>query len=191
MAKRTQRHGVSGNPARRAQAAGGASASSPARAQRRLHTYVLGAALVVVVLLVLFVPRPGGEGPTGPAPDVAPPGETTPAARAEVQTTGAPRRATDEAFCDAFVAMVNSEGQPPGERETRTERLEQLADELLAVGVPATMSLPARTGYYEVMSDVYDHIGLELAPEAVGAASLSIEGAGAAFTAYLDKNCPV
>lgn len=189
MAKRRQRHGVSGNPARRAPATGGASASSPGRAQRPLQTYLLGAALLVVAAVVLLVPRPGGGGPPGSAPDMTPPEETTPAARAQVETTGAPRQATDEAFCAGLFAMVE-EGRRAGEGRSRPDRLERLADELLSIGVPAAMSLPARTGYYQVIWGAYDSIGLELSPEAVGAASAPVEGANAAFTAYLDRNCP-
>ena len=37
---------------------------------------------------------------------------------------------------------------------------------------------------------VYDSIGSELAPKAVGAAVTTFEGADAAFTAYLDQYCP-
>ncbi|WP_210649242.1 hypothetical protein [Nocardioides sp. SYSU D00065] len=191
MAKRKERHGVSGNPARRAHATG---APAPSSSRRRApQSYVLGAALVVVTVCVLFVFRPGGErSPSPPAQDSASSdAQASRRAPAQLEATEPPRRATEKAFCDAFVAMVKSEGQAPGTRETRTDRLERLANDLVAVGVPASMSLPARTGYFEVMSDVYEHIGLELAPEAVGAASLSLEGAEAAFTAYLDQNCPV
>ncbi|GAA5108493.1 hypothetical protein GCM10023339_07600 [Alloalcanivorax gelatiniphagus] len=192
MAKSKQRRGVSGNPARRAGATGGAAVSSPDRAKRPMHTYLLGAALVVVTLLVLFVPRPGDEGeqdPSGAAPDVAPPEEPAPSPRPQVEITGPPRESTAEAFCTGFFAMVD-EGRRAGEGKARPARLERLADELLAAGVPAAMSLPARTGYYEVISGAYDSLGLELPPEAVGSAPAPLEGANAAFTSYLDQNCP-
>jgi hypothetical protein len=188
MAKRRQRHGVSGNPARRAGAAGDPAASG----QRRRQSYVLGAALVVVALVVLLVPRPG-EDPesSSTAQDVAVPGAGDSAAAPEqVQTTGAPRQATDEAFCSEFVAMANSQGDFVSGGETEPELLEQAADDLIAVGVPEAMSLPARTGYYAIISGVYDSIGMELSREAVGAAPTAVEGADAAFTAYLDANCP-
>ncbi|GAA5124524.1 hypothetical protein GCM10023339_46120 [Alloalcanivorax gelatiniphagus] len=192
MATRTPRRGVSGNPARRAQAAGRASAGSPEGARRGRQSYVLGAALVVVALMVLLVPRPGGdEGPSGTAQDGASAaGEPTGSAAPQVQTTGAPREATDEAFCEQFVAMANVQGEFISNGETRPDLLEQAADDLVAVGVPASMSLPARTGYFNVISGVYDSIGLGLAPAAVGAAPAPVEGSDVAFTAYLDQYCP-
>jgi hypothetical protein len=193
MAKRRQRQGVSGNPARGANATVGASTTSPDHAQRRVHTYLLAAALVAVALLVLFVPRPDDEAPSsGASSDAAPPQATeatTPPARGQVETTGAPRQATAEAFCTGFFAMID-EGRRAGEGKARPDRLERLADDLLAEGVPAAMSLPARTGYYEVIAGAYDSIGLQLPPEAVGSSSAPVEGANAAFTGYLDEYCP-
>lgn len=82
------------------------------------------------------------------------------------------------------------EGRRAGEGKARPDRLERLADDLLAEGVPAAMSLPARTGYYEVIAGAYDSIGLQLPPEAVGSSSAPVEGANAAFTGYLDEYCP-
>lgn len=188
MAKRRQRQGISGNPAKRARATGPALASQ--RAQQRRYSYVLGAVLAVAVLLVLFVLGPSGErDPSGAAPDVAAPSDGTTAATPEqVQTTGPPRQATDEEFCAEFVEMANSEAQFLADGEE--DPLERSADALLAAGVPPTMSLPARTGYYRLISSVYESIGLTLAPEAVGAVAPSVEGADAAFTAYLDRYCP-
>jgi hypothetical protein len=190
MAKRSRRQGVSGNPAQRAQPTGSASTSSSGGTQDRRSSYVLGAVLVVAVLLVLFVLGPSGEdGPSGTAPDAVAPGDrTTSVVPEEVQTTGPPRRATDEEFCDEFVAMANSEAQFLSDGEA--EELQRAADDLIAVGVPANMSLPARTGYFRLISSVYETIDLTLAPEAVGAVSSSVEGADPAFSAYLNRYCP-
>jgi len=191
MAKRTQRHGVSGNPAKRAGVIGPAPTSSSDHSQGRLQSYLLGAAIVVATLVALFL-RPGGdESPTGTEQDmVAPSAQTTPASQAEAPRSGTPRRATDEAFCAKFLEMAESQGRYVSDGERSPELLQRSADGLLEVGVPDTMSLPARTGYYGLISGVYDSIGSELAPEAVGAAVTSFDGADAAFTAYLDQYCP-
>jgi hypothetical protein len=189
MARRRQRHGISGNPARRAQATG--SAVSSAGVQNRRSSYLLGAALVVAVLLVLFVLGPSGErGPSGTAPDAASdrasggPEENA----ATVPATVPPRQATDEEFCARFVAMANSEAQFLSDGEATT--LQRSLDDLIAVGVPANMSLPARTGYFRLISSVYETIDLTLAPEAVGAVSTPVEGADPAFSDYLNRYCP-
>ena len=187
MAKRRQGHGVSGNPSKRGQATG---AGSSHASQGRQSRYVLGATLVVSVLLVLFVLGPSGdEGPSDAAQDVVAPGDpTTSPARTEVQARVPPRQATEEEFCLAFVAVANSEAQFLAGGEAG--ELQLSADDLIAVGVPRTMSLTARTGYYRLIASVYETIDMELAPEAVGAVSSSFEGADPAFSAYMDQYCP-
>ena len=52
------------------------------------------------------------------------------------------------------------------------------------------MSIPARSGYYTVISGVYDSIDDDLAPAAVGAPDEPVDGADAAFSSYLRQFCP-
>src|SRR5688572_28436277 len=132
MAKRKQRHGVSGNPAKNAGVTSPAPESSSDPSRGRLQSYLLGAAVVVAALVALFL-RPGGDGsPTGTAQDVvAPSARTTSASQPETPGTGTPRRATDEAFCDKFLAMADSQGQYVSDGERRPELLQRSADELL------------------------------------------------------------
>ncbi|NYE35346.1 hypothetical protein F4692_000450 [Nocardioides cavernae] len=165
MAKRTQRQGTAGTP--------------PAP-----RSYVLGGVLLVAVLLVLFVLGPSAEEePSGAG--------TTPAAPEDAAAdVGPPAEATDEDFCAGFVALANSQAAFVGGGEAAPEPLQEAADDLLAVGVPPAMDLPARTGYHAVLAGIYESIGMDLAPEAVGAASTAVEGADSAFTAYLDQRCP-
>lgn len=194
MAKRRQRQGVSGNPARRAGAAPRATAgpTGSSGARRGPRSYVLAGGLVVAIVLVLFVLGPGGEqAPPGAGED--PVGAADPSVSSvpdEAQPTEPPRQATDEEFCAGFVRLANSQGTFVSEGETRPGPLQEAADDLVAIGVPQSMSLPARTGYHAVISGVYETIGLELPPEAVGAAATAVDGADAAFTAYLDQECP-
>ncbi len=68
--------------------------------------------------------------------------------------------------------------------------LRAAADDLVAAGVPQGMSLVARSGYDTLLGGVYDSIGLELDPAAIGAPAAPVTGGDAAFSAYLAQFCP-
>lgn len=164
----------------------------PGHSGDRLHSYALRAALLVVVVLVLFVLRPtGSPGPSGSEEDVAPADvQTTSGTPADGQPSDPPRTATDEEFCAEFVRMAESQGQFVSGGAGGAAQLEDAADALVGVGVPANMSLPARDGYFTLIGGVYDSIGLELAREAVGAPPTAVDRGDAAFSAYLAQYCP-
>ena len=86
--------------------------------------------------------------------------------------------------------MAESQGQFVADDDGGADRLEAYASALVAQGVPDTMSLPARSGYFTLIDGVYDSIGLELDPGAVGAPAAPVEGGDAAFSQYLTQFCP-
>jgi len=143
---------------------------------------VLALGVLALVALVVFVQRPAGDdGEAG----------TTPASTPEETATerAAPAVASDEDFCAAFRALAESQAQfAAGSAEE--DALEESADALVDTGVPAGMSLPARSGYYTLIGSVYESIGLSLEPEEVGATSESVAGGDAAFSSYLQQSCP-
>lgn len=142
---------------------------------------VLAIGVLALVALIVLVQRPAGD----PQPD-----DTS--TRAPEETTSAPAApavASDEDFCAGFRALAQSQAEfAAGSADEAT--LEESADALVDTGVPAGMSLPARSGYYTLIGSVYDSIGLDLAPEAVGATAESVDGGDAAFSAYLQQSCP-
>lgn len=141
---------------------------------------VLAVGVLALVALIVFVQRPAG--------DAEP--ESTPTAPADPTTErAAPAVASDEDFCAGFRALAESQAQfAAGSADEAA--LEESADALVDTGVPGGMSLPARSGYYTLISSVYDSIGLDLEPEAVGATDESVAGGDAAFSAYLQQSCP-
>lgn len=142
---------------------------------------VLAIGVLALVALIVLVQRPAGD----PEPDdtsTSAPEETTSA-------PAAPAVASDEDFCAGFRALAQSQAEfAAGSADEAT--LEESADALVDTGVPAGMSLPARSGYYALISGVYDSIGLELAPEAVGAPGEPVEGGDGAFSSYMGRFCP-
>lgn len=166
---------------------------SSVRSGDRLHSYALGAAIVVVAVLILFVLRPTTDARTGGAPGASEDPADVDAgsvAPVEVQASGPPKEATDEEFCAEFVRLAEGQAQFVGEGETNPDQLERAADALLAAGVPANMSLSARNGYFTLLAGVYETLGMGLAPEAVGAVPAPIDGSDAAFATYLGAYCP-
>jgi hypothetical protein len=143
---------------------------------------LLALGVLALVGLVVFVQRPAGD--TGPdEPTAAPTSESTTSERA------APAVASDEDFCAAFRALAESQAlYAAGSADEAA--LEDSADALVDTGVPAGMSLPARSGYHTLIGSVYESIGLTLEPEAVGATTESVAGGDAAFSTYLQQSCP-
>jgi hypothetical protein len=141
---------------------------------------VLAVGVLALVALIVFVQRPAGD--SGTDEPAGTPEETTSA-------PAAPAVASDEKFCAGFRALAESQAQLVAGAVDEAA-LEESADALVETGVPAGMSLPARSGYYTLIGSVYDSIGLDLEPEAVGAPAESVDGGDAAFSAYLQQSCP-
>ncbi|GAB3026609.1 hypothetical protein GCM10011376_13250 [Nocardioides flavus (ex Wang et al. 2016)] len=146
---------------------------------------VLALGVLALVVLIGVVQRPAGDAPAG-APEPA----GAPATPAETATApSAPAVATDEDFCAGFRALADSQAQYVA-GSIDEAALEASADALVDTGVPAGMSLPARSGYHTLIGSVYDSIGLSLEPGAVGATREPVAGGDAAFSAYLQQSCP-
>lgn len=140
---------------------------------------VLAVGVLALVALIVLVQRPAGDSANEPA-------------RATEETTSspaAPAVASDEKFCAGFRALAESQAQFVAGAVDEAA-LEESADALVETGVPAGMSLPARSGYHTLIGSVYDSIGLGLEPGAVGAPAEPVGGGDAAFSAYLQQSCP-
>lgn len=156
--------------------------TSPAGRLRSRSTsrVVLALGVLALVALIVFVQRPAGDDDA----DV-------PTATPEPSTSerAAPAVASDDDFCAGFRALAETQAQfAAGSADDAA--LEESADALVDTGVPAGMSLPARSGYYTLIGSVYDSIGLSLGPQAVGATDESVAGGDAAFSMYLQQSCP-
>jgi hypothetical protein len=141
---------------------------------------LLAVGVLALVALVALVQRPAGD--TG---SDEPSGSPEPSASAPA----APAVASDEKFCAGFRALADSQAQFVAGAADEAA-LEESADALVETGVPAGMSLPARSGYHTLIGSVYDSIGLSLEPEEVGAPAEPVDGGDAAFSAYLQQSCP-
>ncbi|MFC7363376.1 hypothetical protein [Nocardioides astragali] len=166
--------------------------TSTDRSRARLVSRAAGVVAVLAVAAAVFVLRPVDDGPVtaaGTDATTAPPASTpTPSPALSVPP---PASATDEEFCAEFRRLAESQGQfVSNGGDTSVDRLRASADALVATGVPDAMSLPARSGYYTLISGVYDSIGLELAPEEVGAPGEPVAGGDAAFASYMGQYCP-
>lgn len=153
------------------------------RAAPRSSSLALISLLLAVLALVLFS-RPGGDADELDKPARA----VQPSASTELP---APQAASEEAFCAEFRRLAAAQGEyaaVPDERAA--ELLREAADRMVATGVPETMTLPARGGYFTVMEGIYGSLGLALQPAAVGALDDPTEGADAAFSSYLVQYCP-
>jgi hypothetical protein len=152
---------------------------------------VLAAAVLVLIGLVVFVQRPAGD--TAPAaPEPAASTQETPAATPSgpetPDFTGEPAVATDAEFCAEFRGLEELQGQYV-EGEADEDDLQEAAQGLVDTGVPAGLSLPARSGYYTLIGGLYDFVGLGLDPAAVGAPDVPVAGGDEAFAAWLDQSC--
>lgn len=111
---------------------------------------------------------------------------------ASAPTTSAPIPPTsEEAFCAAFRRLAATQGEYAAMPDERAgELLREAVDDLVAGGVPATMTLPARGGYHTVVEGIYASLGLSLERSAVGAPDEPVAGEDAAFASYLAQFCP-
>lgn len=143
----------------------------------------VGALVVAAVLVFFLAPTDEGGEPADPTAEVA---ATSPATDA-----AAPPTATEEEFCAGFRLVAERQGLFVGaEDETSRRALEEAADDLVVGGVPAAMSLPARSGYFTLMNGIYGSIDRNLSPAAVGAPEDAAPDGDAAFSAYLAEYCP-
>jgi hypothetical protein len=154
---------------------------------------LLATAVVVLVGLVVLVQRPAGDrdDPAAPAP-AASTQETTPAAPSGPETpefTGTPVVASVAEFCADFRGLEDLQGQYVA-GDVDEDALRESAQALVDTGVPADLSLPARSGYYTLIGGLYDFVGLGLDPAAVGAPDEVIAGGDEALTAWLARSCP-
>lgn len=148
-----------------------------------------GLVLLVVLGVILFVrpgtdaPREPGAGPPPPANGVLP--SATPATPP-----------SEEAFCQGYRMLASAQGQYAAQPDERgAELLREAADDLLATGVPDSMQVPARTGYFVEISGIYATLGEALDRRAVpGAAEddggSSVSGSAGEFGAWLNRLCP-
>lgn len=153
------------------------------RGSRELWTRGGGAALVVIVLaLVLFV-RPGGDDADQPSAAPSP----------EASASAAPDPPSEEEWCRGFRRLADAQAVYAAAPDTRgAELIREAADDIVAMGVPATMPVEARGGFYTAISGIYGSLGETLDPAAVpGAADGDqIAGSDAAFSSYLNEFCP-
>ena len=146
---------------------------------------VLALGVLALVALIVLVQRPAGDAGTDEPAATSEPTASEPTA----SERGAPAVASDEEFCAGFRALADSQAQfVAGSGDEAA--LAESADALVDTGVPAGMSLPARSGYHALIGSVYDSIGLDLEPAAVGAPANPVDGGDAAFSAYLQQSCP-
>lgn len=149
-----------------------------------------GLVLLAVLGVLLFL-RPGAGGPDVPAAGPSPSG----AGLLPSVTPATPP--TEEAFCESYRMLAASQGQYLAQPDERgATLLRTAAENLLATGVPDSMQVPARTGYFVEISGVYATLGERLDRRAVpGAAqddggSSSLSGAPGEFDAWLHRLCP-
>lgn len=150
----------------------------------------MGLGLVVLAVALVMWLRPAGsddDARAGVAPTATDSSEAPPSASSATP----PATTSDEAFCDGFrrLAEVQGEFVATGDGGDPAP-LRAAADDLVAAGVPQGMSLVARSGYDTLLGGVYDSIGLELDPAAIGAPAAPVTGGDAAFSAYLAQFCP-
>ncbi len=147
----------------------------------------LAGVLVAVLALMLFL-RPGDGDPADePADAGASPAGVVPSATPDAAPS-------EEAFCEGYRRLAAAQGQYAAVPDaTGAEILRGAADDLLATGVPDSMPVLARGGWFIEISGIYGSLGEELAPEAVpGAADgdQQVAGASGAFASWLADLCP-
>ncbi|WP_408897794.1 hypothetical protein ACJ5H2_01485 [Nocardioides sp. R1-1] len=154
--------------------------------------WALAAVLGVVLVLLLVLGRPGGPGePGAPAADLpASPGSS------ETGSEAGPVP-SEEQFCSRYLVLAAGQGQYAAQPdETSARLLRDAAEELVSVGVPASMSPLARTGYRVEISGIYDSLGEDLPAAAVPGAlgdeadGSSLSGVVGAFGDWLAQYCP-
>ncbi|MDQ6524817.1 hypothetical protein RB608_14460 [Nocardioides sp. LHD-245] len=161
---------------------------------RGLSRWALAMVLVaVLVLLLVLGRRDGGDDGAGATAGVA-------EGLSEGLSEGPPAAApvpSDDAFCAGYRRLAAAQGQhlaQPG--ETGAQELAAAAADLVATGVPASMSPLVRTGYRIEISGVYDSLGDTLPGDAVPGAleddgrATSVSGVVGAFGDWLAQYCP-
>lgn len=156
----------------------------------RRGRWALAGVLVAVLALLLVLGRPGG-------PDDSPRGAEG-AGEADMPSPSAPvRTPSDDEFCSRYLVLAAGQGQYAAQPdETTTRLLRDAAEDLVAVGVPASMSPLARTGFRVEISGIYDSLGEELPAAAVpgaledGGDGSSLSGVVGAFGDWLAQYCP-
>lgn len=149
----------------------------------------LALALVIVLVVTLSVGRGGGGGDGGS-------GDAPPAA-AEAPSSGGVVPGEDE-FCAGYLTLADAQGRYAAQPVTAADALRAAAGDLVALGVPDSMSRLVRTGYYVEISGVYSSLGEELdrsaVPEALAddgpGGSTSTSGSVGAFGGWLAQYCP-
>lgn len=142
----------------------------------------VGALIAVVLVLVVFVRTGGDDEPVGTA---SPSASATPSAL--------PDPPSDEEFCRSFRVLAGAQAVYAATPDDRgADLIRDIAGDLVALGVPASMPVEARGGYYTVINGIYGSIGETLDPGAVPGAAEGdqIAGSDAAFSVYLDEFCP-
>lgn len=158
----------------------------------------LVATMVVVGVAVVALPRIGGPrdqgGEGGPGPGAPDPSAGPPAVMPTATPVIAP---SEEAFCARFRRLSGLQGQYAAQPdETGAGLLRDEVDDVLAIGVPDSMGIPARTGYLLALSEIYESFGERLDPRAVpdalpdGADGTSLADPSGAFGTWLAELCP-
>lgn len=151
-------------------------------ARRGIGSVVLPLTLAGVVLGLVLFTRSGEDQASSRQSG------TDPATSTSVPS---PDRASEEEFCAEFRRLAAAQSEftiAPDQRGS--ELLREAADRLVGVGVPETMTLPARSGYFTLVEGIYQSLGLTLDPAAVGALDEPVDGGDRAFSSYLVQYCP-
>lgn len=146
--------------------------------------------LLVAVLGVVLLLRPGSGGAGRQPPESA-------ASPTGVLPTATPATApSEEAFCQGYRRLAAAQGQYAAQPDgPGAELLRGAADDLLAIGVPDSMQVPARTGYFVEISGIYASLGTALDRRAVPGAGeadggTSVSGVVGEFGVWLNRLCP-
>ncbi|MDZ5619606.1 hypothetical protein SFC88_02150 [Nocardioides sp. HM23] len=143
---------------------------------------VLLVLLMMGVLAAVVLARPGEDDATAPSAD--------PAVSSTAPPSVLPTPAEEE-FCAGFRKLAATQSEYAAAPDARAvELLRDAADELVGLGVPETMTLPARGGYHTVLEGIYASIGMSLDRSDVGALDEPGANDDAAFSSYLSQYCP-
>ncbi|NYI99395.1 hypothetical protein HNR19_000094 [Nocardioides thalensis] len=154
--------------------------------RRDLWSRVGAGLLILVVLALVLLVRPGGTDDAGPGPEADP--STSPSGPGP---TGPP--ATDGEFCRAFRALAAAQSVYVATPDARgAELLREAAAAVVAMGPPESMPIEARGGLFTALSGIYGSLGETLPPSAVpGAADgPQVAGSDQAFSGWLNEYCP-